>query len=130
MDTIVEYRNGTKKTSTSLQKDDDLSSSQSSLGSNLSRTPDHSRHNSKGSLPEMMEGSRRSSSQTAYTGAGNQCKGFSSLLIIFCANHIFYKKLLSILILSLVQLNLLYPTAVSSISLLILNLSFLFYIFI
>ncbi|XP_055997063.1 ATP-binding cassette sub-family C member 8-like isoform X2 [Ostrea edulis] len=69
MDTIVEYRNGTKKTSTSLQKDDDLSSSQSSLGSNLSRTPDHSRHNSKGSLPEMMEGSRRSSSQTAYTGA-------------------------------------------------------------
>jgi hypothetical protein len=83
MDTIVEYRNGTKKTSIGLHKDDELSSSQSSLGSNLSRTPNHSRHNSKGSLPEMMEGSRRSSSQTPYTGAGNQCRTLCSLFTIF-----------------------------------------------
>lgn len=69
LDTIVEYCNGTKKnsTSTSLHKDED-SSSQSSLGSNMSRTPSRSRQNSKGSLLDMMEGTRRSSAQTNYSG--------------------------------------------------------------
>lgn len=69
LDTIVEYRNGTKKnsTSTSLHKDDD-SSSQSSLGSNMSRSQSRSRQNSKGSLLDMMEGTRRPSAQTNYSG--------------------------------------------------------------
>nr|XP_022339096.1 ATP-binding cassette sub-family C member 9-like isoform X1 [Crassostrea virginica] len=70
LDTIVEYRNGTKRTSTStsLQKDDKLSSSDSSIESNMSPTPYHSRNNSKGSLPDMMEGSRRPSAQTSQSG--------------------------------------------------------------
>lgn len=68
----MEYRNGTKKnsTSTSLHKDDD-SSSQSSLGSNMSRSQSRSRQNSKGSLLDMMEGTRRPSAQTNYSGTGN-----------------------------------------------------------
>ena len=73
LDTIVEYRNGTKRTSTStsLRKDDKLSSSDSSIESNMSPTPSHSRNNSKGSLPDMMEGSRRPSAQTSHSGTGN-----------------------------------------------------------
>ncbi|KAK3084802.1 hypothetical protein FSP39_019339 [Pinctada imbricata] len=62
LDTFVEMRNGGGKTT--LRKDDDLMSSQSSLGSTLSRaiTPSHSRQNSRGSLLDIIDPHRRHSS--------------------------------------------------------------------
>ena len=63
MDTYVEMRNGGRHSSTNLRKDEDITSSQSSLGSNMSRavTPCHSRQNSRASLLDIIDPHRRSS---------------------------------------------------------------------
>lgn len=53
IDVVIEGVNGIEKPANFLHGD--LSGSQSSLESNLSRTPGHSRQNSQGSLKDVME---------------------------------------------------------------------------
>ncbi|CAC5426428.1 ABCC9 [Mytilus coruscus] len=64
---VVEGVNGTGKPVTVLQNE--MSSSQSSLESNLSRTPGHSRQNSHTSLKDIMELKERRHSEPNKTGS-------------------------------------------------------------
>ncbi|VDI08555.1 Hypothetical predicted protein [Mytilus galloprovincialis] len=64
---VVESVNGTGKPVTVVQNE--MSSSQSSLESNLSRTPGHSRQNSHSSLKDIMELKERRHSEPNKTGS-------------------------------------------------------------
>lgn len=63
---VVESVNGTGKPVTVVQNE--MSGSQSSLESNLSRTPGHSRQNSHSSLKDIMELKERRHSEPNKTG--------------------------------------------------------------
>ncbi|CAG2185196.1 ABCC9 [Mytilus edulis] len=80
---VVESVNGTGKPVTVVQNE--MSSSQSSLESNLSRTPGHSRQNSHSSLKDIMELKERRHSEPNKTGkltiiVGSVGSGKTSLL--------------------------------------------------